>query len=81
MLVCYNLDAPKKPTNLTINSDLLSQAKNLNINISSVLESALADKVKQKIQSDWLEENAESIAFYNNHIDTFGVFSNDLRTF
>jgi len=81
MLVCYNLDAPKKPTNLTINSDLLIQAKNLNINISSVLESALADKVRQKMQSDWLEENTDSINFYNRHIDTFGVFSDDLRTF
>jgi len=42
MLVCYNPGAPKKPTNLTVNSNLLNQAKSLNINISSVLESALA---------------------------------------
>lgn len=81
MRACYKLDAPKKPTNLTINSDLLAQAKNLNINISATLETALADKVKQKMQSDWLEENADSIAFYNNHVDAFGVFSDDLRTF
>jgi len=57
MRACYNLGAPKKPTNLTINSDLLAQAKNLNINMSAVLESALADKVKRIMQSDWLEEN------------------------
>jgi len=81
MQACYNLYAPKKPTNLTINSDLLAQAKNLNINMSAVLESALADKVKRIMQSDWLEENADSIAFYNNHVDAFGVFSDDLRTF
>jgi len=81
MRACYNLGAPKKPTNLTINSDLLAQAKNLNINISAILETALADKVKQKMQSDWLDENADSIAFYNNHVDAFGVFSDDLGTF
>lgn len=81
MLACYNIDAPKKPTNLTINSDLLSQAKNLNINISSVLESALAAKLRQMMQSEWLEENSESIAYYNSHIETFGVFSDDFRTF
>lgn len=81
MRACYNLSAPKKPTNLTINSDLLAQAKNLNINISAVLETALADKLKQKMQSDWLEGNADSIAFYNKHVDAFGVFSDDLRTF
>jgi len=81
MLACYNIDAPKKPTNLTINSDLLNQAKSLNINISSVLESALADKVRQKKQAEWLEENKISISLYNNHIDNFGIFSDDLRTF
>jgi len=81
MLVCYNIDAPKKPTSLTINSDLLNQAKSLNINISSVLESALADKVKQKKQSEWLQENQDSISLYNRHISNFGVFSDDIRTF
>ena len=81
MLVCYNLDAPKKPTNLTINSDLLNQAKSLNINISSVLESALADKVRQKMQSEWLQENQDSISLYNMHVSNFGVFSDDFRTF
>lgn len=81
MLACYNLDAQKKPTNLTINSDLLRQAKLLNINISSVLESALADTVRQRKQAEWLEENANSIVEYNNHIDTCGVFSDGNRTF
>ena len=81
MLVCYNHDAPKKPTNLTVNSDLLNKAKELNINISSVLESALADKVRLKMQSEWLQENSESISIYNDHIDSFGIFSDDLRTF
>lgn len=81
MFVCYNTDAPKKPTNLTVNSDLLNQAKLLDINISSVLETALADIVRQKKQSEWLEENKEAISLYNNHIAKFGVFSDDLRTF
>jgi len=81
MLVCYNLDAPKKPTNLTINSDLLSKAKSMDINISSVLETALADKVRQKMRSDWLEENDASIAKYNEHVNTFGLFSDELRSF
>lgn len=81
MLVIYNVDAPKKPTNLTINSDLLNQAKSLNINISSVLEIALADKVRQKLRSDWLEENRDSISLYNDHISSIGVFSDDLSEF
>ena len=81
MLVLYNLNAPKKPTNLTINSDLLNKAKELKINISSVLEHALAERVTQSERDAWLQENAESISIYNEHINKFGVFSDGLRTF
>ena len=48
MPLIYNINAPKKPTNLTVNTDLLNQAKDLNLNISSILEAALTDVVKQK---------------------------------
>ncbi len=77
----YNIHAPKKPTNLTINADLLNQAKRLNINISSILEAALTDVVKQKKQEQWLKDNAEAITGYNEHVAEFGLFSDELRTF
>jgi len=38
--------AKKKPTNLSINSDLLSKAKGLNINLSATLEHALETEVR-----------------------------------
>ena len=44
----YNTNAPKKPTNLTVNSDLLKQAKDYKINISATLKTALADALKAK---------------------------------
>ena len=81
MVLTYNRNAPKKPTNLTINSDLLNKAKELKINISSVLEHALAEKVKQSKQDQWLLENSESIASYNQNIEAFGLFSDTERTF
>ena len=81
MLALYNHNAPKKPTNLTVNSDLLIKAKELKINISSVLELALAEKLKQSQKDEWLNENSESITAYNEHIEQFGVFSDTLRTF
>lgn len=81
MITAYSSDAPKKPTNLTINSDLLARAKKLKINISSVLECALAEKVAQCERDAWIRENADSIAAYNEHVDTYGVFSDVTRTF
>jgi len=77
----YNTEAPKKPTNLTINSDLLAQAKLMKINISSTLELALSEAVKQKKREDWISENAEAITNYNNKISEFGMFSDELRAF
>ncbi len=37
----FDTHAPKKPTNVSINSDLLLKAKALKINLSATLESAL----------------------------------------
>jgi antitoxin CcdA len=81
MIHLYDRTAPKKPTSLTINSDLLGKAKDLKINISAVLESALEEVVKQKKRTDWIEQNANAINGYNKTITDFGVFSDDIRTF
>ena len=81
MQLIYDSSAPKKATNLSINSDLLAQAKHLHINISAVLESALADKVKQKMRDEWLEENRDAIVQYNQAVSETGVFSDGMRSF
>ena len=81
MVHLFDRTAPKKPTSLTINSDLLIKAKDLKINISAVLESALEDAVKQKKRTTWIEQNLESINGYNKVLNKLGVFSDDLRTF
>ncbi len=77
----FDASAPKKPTNLTVNSDLLEIAKNLKINISATLEEALANKVRQKKAIAWLSENREAIEQYNEFIEENGVFSDGLRKF
>lgn len=46
----YNPDASKKPTIVSINSDLLRQAKALHINLSSTLEERLAEMVREARQ-------------------------------
>jgi antitoxin CcdA len=81
MLHLYDRTAPKKPTNLTVNSDLLIKAKDLQINISAVLESALEEALKQKKRKEWIEENSESMDGYNKVINDFGIFSDGIRTF
>lgn len=81
MLPLYEPNAPKKPTNLSINSDLLKQAKELNINLSATLEQALTAQLKAKRAQLWLEQNKDAIAAYNQSVDEQGVFSDGLRSF
>lgn len=81
MQTVFDSTAPKKPTNLSINSDLLQKAKNLKINLSATLENALTQVVKEKQEQEWIETNKEAIQEYNNLIDKNGVFSNELRSF
>ena len=77
----YQADAPKKPVNLTLNSDLLKLGKELGLNLSGIAEEALAQAVKARLGQAWLKENAAAIEAYNARVETKGVFSDGFRSF
>ena len=77
----YDRNAPKKPTNPSINSDLLKKARELNINLSSGVEEALEQLIRRRLNERWLSENREAIVSYNEYVDANGVFSDDIRGF
>lgn len=81
MQAAVNPTAPKKPANLSINSELLNQAKALQINLSATLERALAEAIRDKQRQQWLQDNRQSIEDYNQRIETEGCFSDSLRSF
>jgi len=77
----YNATAPKKSANLSINADLLQQARQLNINLSQTFEQHLAEIIRQAKRSQWLAENKNAIDEYNRRIEERGTFSDGLRRF
>lgn len=81
MELTYDIAAPKKSANLSINSSLLAQARSLNINLSATLEQALAEVVRQRQRELWLAENQEAIKAYADFVEENGVFSDGLRGF
>jgi antitoxin CcdA len=81
MRAIFDNTAPKKPANLSINSDLLQKARELKINLSAAFEDALAEKVKEKQEEKWLEENKKAVQEYNDYVEKHGVFSKGLRSF
>jgi antitoxin CcdA len=70
--------APKKPVNVSIDSDLLRQARELKVNLSKALEERLAEIVREERARRWQEDNREAIEAYNRFIDKYGLF-NDIR--
>ena len=81
MRASYQVDAPKRPVNLSLNGDLLKLGKELGLNLSSVAEEALTYAVSAKLAERWLAENGDAIDAYNRRVETTGVFSDGLRTF
>jgi len=79
--ITFNPAAPKKSANLSINADLLQQAKQLNINLSQILEQQLIEIVRQAQRDRWLEENKNALDEYNRRIELRGTFSDGLRRF
>lgn len=77
----YDTYAPKKPANLSINSDLLQQAKEHHINLSQALELRLAELLREEKRREWQDENKEAVEEYNRRVETQGVFSGGLRKF
>lgn len=77
----YDPPAPKKPANLSIDSELLLEAKRLKINLSQTLGQPLAEIVRAERRRWWLAENEEALKLYNGRIEREGVFSDGLRRF
>ena len=81
MQTAYNTQAPKRAANLSINADLLSKAKELDINLSATLEHALVEALRKRQRDQWVAENQAAIEAYNEHVEKHGVFSDGLRSF
>ena len=70
--------APKKAVNVSINSDLLRQAREMKINLSQTLEQKLEQLLREERARRWKEENREAMEAFNRFIDQHGIF-NDIR--
>ncbi len=75
----YDQSAPKKATNLSINSDLLDKARKLKLNLSATLERALADEVRRTERAEWLRRNRAAIDACNRLAEEKGLFVDSYR--
>lgn len=71
----------KRAVNLTVNQDLLAEARELKINLSQVFEKAIKE-ISQKLRREkWLKENKSAMEAYNRFVENHGVFGDEFRSF
>ena len=62
----------RRPINLTIREELLSEAKALKLNTSKAAEAGIEAAIKQAREENWLAENREAIAAHNQRVAESG---------
>ena len=63
----------RKPTNLSLDSALLKEAKALGINVSRSAEAGIVEAVKLHKQKQWLEDNVNALASSNAYVEANGL--------
>jgi len=72
---------PKRPTNISLSSDVYDDAKRLGINISQECDRLLREVIKQEKARLWAVENAEFIEVYNLATEAEGLPLDRWRSF
>lgn len=65
--------APKKPTNLSLDASLLSEAKELKINLSQAAEAGLRQVVAETKAELWKRENSRAMDSSNEWVEAHGL--------
>lgn len=66
-------DGVKRPTNVTLDANLVDEARAIGVNVSAACELGLRQELRTAREQAWLEENREAIASYNIYIEEFGL--------
>jgi antitoxin CcdA len=71
----------KRAVNLSIDAELVSEAKAAGANMSALLERALKDELKQRRSEKLRAENRQAIQKHNQLVRKHGLLSDDWRKF
>ena len=71
----------RKAVNLSLDAELIVEAKALKLNLSRMIEDALRKQVREEKARRWREENAEAIRLSNEELERNGLWSDEHRLF
>ncbi len=72
---------PRKPTNLSLDHSLLSDARALKINLSRAAEHGIRQAISETRAAQWKAENAEALEASNRFAEQHGLPLSHLRQF
>jgi len=73
--------APRRPTNISLPSDMVDEAKRLGINVSQACETGLQEQVRKALGEEWKSENRQAIESWNKWIAENGMPYDEYRQF
>jgi antitoxin CcdA len=76
-----NTQNRRKPTNLSLDGDLLDEARALQVNLSRAAERGIREEVRRARTEVWQAENAEALRSSNALVDRSGLPLGDHRQF
>lgn len=71
----------RKSTNLSVDAELINQARGLDINISRAAEEGIARTVAHEKTRLWKIENRDAIEAWNRYVDEHGLPLENYRQF
>ena len=80
-MLARNETASRKAANLSIDANVLADAKALDINVSRAAETGIAEAVRKEKGRRWLEENREALLYFNQWYEENGNPLDEYRQF
>jgi antitoxin CcdA len=78
MQLAYNVNAPRRPVNLTANCDLVDRVRSEKGNLSALFEQSMVNFLAERELMRWKEESQASFSSYNRMIEDRGTVSEDI---
>lgn len=75
------LNAIRQPANLSIDSNLMREAKGLDVNVSRAAEAGIAEAVAAEKTRLWKLENRATMDAWNDYIEKSGIPLEEHRQF
>jgi antitoxin CcdA len=73
--------ANRRATSMTMDSQLLDDARALGVNVSRAAEAGLTMALKEAREAAWKRDNAAAIAYWNTYVEENGLPLADMRQF